>query len=213
MSTHSGSVQPPPIAVWLVILFSSQDYRESILGDMLEEFSHIARHKGIIVARRWYWRQTATTIPHLFAIGFRGAPWTIAAIIVGAFVFRWYVSVLTSPSVNRAIDGALDKYQTLQPDGNAYVFWVTSGMLIVRLLLNLLVGFLVAVAAKGREMPATFGLALLSAVLAIHATLSTVVQTGDYGVIWTLVHTIAFSVSMLLAAAAVRYFRLRKTVG
>ena len=209
MSSQTDSVQPSRTAVWLVTLFSPAADEESIPGDLFEEFSHLASEKGIAYARRWYWRQTVRSIPYLFAAGFRTAPWTITAIVTGAFLLRWLVSVSSNPTINGAIDSVLSKYRIYEHDPQAYVFWLTSSMLTVRLILNALVGALVAVAAKGREMTATMTLGLVGIVLATHATVLTVAKTGDYGVVWTLPHTFAFSIAIVVAGAIVRTYRAR----
>jgi hypothetical protein len=83
-------------------------------------------------------------------------------------------------------------------------------MLIVRLVVNTLVGGLVAVVARGREMTATITLGLAGDILAIHAALLTVAKTGDHGVLWTLPHTFAFSIAIVAAGAIVR---MRRSAG
>jgi hypothetical protein len=82
-------------------------------------------------------------------------------------------------------------------------------MLTVRLVVNAFFGVLVAVAAKGREMVATIALGFLGVALAIQATWLTVARTEDHGVLWTLPHTFAFSMSIVAAGAAVRTYRAR----
>jgi hypothetical protein len=164
MSSQEDSVQPPRMAVWLVTLFSPAGDAESIPGDLLEEFSRLASDEGIDYARLWYWRQAVRTIPYLVAAGFRTAPWTIAAVVTGGFLLRWFVSASSNAAINGAVDAALSRYEH---DRYAYLFWLTSSMLAVRLVLNVLVGVLVAVAAKGREMTAAMILGLAGMVLAI----------------------------------------------
>jgi hypothetical protein len=209
MSSQTDSVQPSRIAVWLVTVFSPAAEGESIPGDLLEEFSHLASEKGVVHARRWYWRQTVKSIPHLLAAGFRTAPWTITAIVTGAFLLRWFVSVLSRPAIHGAIDAVLSRYQVYEHDPQAYIFWLTSSVFTVRLIVNALFGALVAVAVKGREMTATMTLGLVGSLLAIHATLLTVAKTGDYGVAGTLPHTFAFSLAIVVAGAIVRTYRAR----
>ena len=211
MSSQADSVQPSRIAVWLVTLFGPAADGESITGDLFEEFSHLASEKGIVHARRWYWRQTVKSIPHLLAAGFRTAPWTITAVVTGAFLLRWFLSVLSSPAINGAIDAVLSRYRVYEHDPQYYVFWLTSSVLIVRLIVNALFGALVAAAGEGRGMTATVTLGLGGILLAIHATLLTVAKTGDYGVAWTLPHTFAFSIAIVVAGAIVRTYRTRAT--
>ncbi len=212
MSSQKEVVQPPRIAAWLVTLFTTGGEAESVLGDLLEEFSHVASKSGVASARRWYWRQTAGTIAHLVGAGFRTAPWTITAAVAGGFLLRWYVSWLSDPAINRAIGAVLDRYQAYEHDPHAYVFWLTSSMLIVRVIVNMLVGGFVAVVAKGREMTATMTLGLAGDLLAIHAALLTVAKTGDQGVLWTLPHTFAFSIAIVVAGAIVRTRRSAATI-
>ena len=135
----------------------------------------------------------------------------IAAVVTGAFLLRWYISVLSNPAIHRAIDAALSSYRVDEHDPHAYIFWLTSSMLAARLILNVLVGGLVAVAAKGREMTATMTLGLVSMVLAIYSTLLTVAKDGDHGVVWTLPHTFAFSMAIVAAGATVRMYRSHAT--
>src|SRR5687768_15483442 len=107
MSSRPDVIQPPRLAVWLITLFTPNGKAEFILGDLLEELSQLASKSGIACARRWYWRQTVKTIPHLVAAGFRTAPWTITAVVVGGFLLRWFVSRLFDPAIHGAIHSVL----------------------------------------------------------------------------------------------------------
>jgi hypothetical protein len=217
MSSPRDSAQPPRFAAWLVTLLAPAGDVESIPGDLLEEFSYVASEKGTVCARRWYWRQTVTTIAHLVGTGFRTAPWTITAVVAGGFLLRWFVSRLSDPAISGAIDAALGRCGIYENDPEAYIFWLTSSMLVVRFIVNALIGVLVAVVAKGRELTATMTLGLVGVTLAIHAALLTVVETGDYGVLWTLPHIFAFSIAIVVAGAIVRTYRsaarTRRAVG
>ena len=51
--TKPSFVQPPRFAVWLVNLFTPCEQSDSILGDLLEEFSGLASKSGMAFARRW----------------------------------------------------------------------------------------------------------------------------------------------------------------
>lgn len=65
---------PPRLAQWLLELFFPKRQVSPVLGDLREEFAEIASAKGTRDARRWYWRQTAKTIPHLLLAEFMAAP-------------------------------------------------------------------------------------------------------------------------------------------
>lgn len=158
MTPQGHSVQPPRIADWLLKLFTVGEQAELIQGDLLEEFSQIALTSGVAVARRWYWGQTMKTVPHLAASGFRGAPLsTLAAVIGGVLLFRFVYGLpdkLLMALTNRYLDFWQNHF-------NAYVFLSTDGMWTVHLLALTIVGCTVALAAKGREMIATMMLGIV----------------------------------------------------
>ena len=83
MTSQSQWIQPPRFAVWLLTLFALHDQAESILGDLLEEFTLLASSSGVSFARRWYWRQTLKTVLELAILGFRASPWLTGATVVG----------------------------------------------------------------------------------------------------------------------------------
>lgn len=105
MMSQTDFVQPPSVAVWLVNLFAPAEKGESILGDLTEEYSQLASKSGVAVARRWYWRQTATTVAPLAATGFRAAPWSTAAVVAVGFLLLRFVSGLPE----RAIFAVLER--------------------------------------------------------------------------------------------------------
>src|SRR4029077_9054167 len=103
-------VQPPRMAVWLVNLFTRAEEAETILGDLLEEYFHLASKSGVALGRSWYWRQTLKTIAHLVGTGFRGAPWSTPAAVVGGFLLLRFVSGLPE----RTIFAVLRRYQIFE---------------------------------------------------------------------------------------------------
>jgi len=158
MTSQADFVQPPRIAVWLVNLFIPAETAESILGDLLEEFSHLASNSGVVDARSWYWRQTAKTIVHLFGTGFRAAPWSTTAAVVGGYLLGSVVNGLPDKVLSAVTDRYLGYWSN---HFQAYMFWATDGMWIAHLILSMLVGCMVALAAKGREMVATMTLGIV----------------------------------------------------
>jgi hypothetical protein len=156
-STQPPNMQPPRMAAWLVGLFTSDKEAEAVPGDLLEEFSHLAAESGVVVARRWYWRQTARTIAHLAGAAFRSAPWLTAAAIVGGFLLHGFLHGLPDKVLSAVLNRYLPFWST-----HLWAFkWVLSGNAITHLILSMFVGCMVALAAKGREMVATMTLALV----------------------------------------------------
>jgi len=155
MTAHTDLVQPPRFATWLVNLFTLPE-EESIVGDLFEEFSHIASKSGVASARSWYWRQTLKTIAHLFGVGFRVAPWSTAATVVGGFLLLRFVSGLPDKLLLAVTDRYLMFWST---HFRAYI-WVLNAMAIAHVIASMSLGCVVALVAKGREMVATMTLAL-----------------------------------------------------
>jgi hypothetical protein len=160
MTSQPDLVRPPRLATWLVNLFASTE-EESILGDLLEEYSDLASKSGVPFARRWYWRQTMKTIAHLADTGFRVAPWSTAAAVAGGFLLHRFVSGLPDKVLSAVTDRYLMYWST---HFKAYI-WMLNGMLIEHLVLSMFVGCVVALAAKRREMIATMTLALVPCAL------------------------------------------------
>jgi hypothetical protein len=212
--TNADFGRPSRIGVWLVTLFTPADQAESIVGDLLEEFCQLASKSGVAFARRWYWRQTVKTIPHLAGNGFRVAPWsTVAFVVAGCILFRFGLMVY-----GQATGAVLDRFRVYeyvsdlgrqQPSVNvvaAYMFWITRGMLIGRVLVEMLIGGIVALAAKGREMTVTMALGLFLGTLGVAGSLMRVANTGDYEFLfqWALPSVFADSIAIVVGGAIVR---------
>src|SRR5260370_26467355 len=154
-------VRPPRIAAWLVELVAPRRDAESILGDLFEEFSDLASKSGLASARRWYWRQSVKTIAHLVGAGFRVAPWIIAAAVVMGFLLLRFGSGLPEKLVVALL-------RTQRPYSNtrvdAYVLFLAWGILIGRLIESMIIGCIVAFAARDTSLRAatTRGRVLLS---------------------------------------------------
>jgi hypothetical protein len=199
MTLPSKFVHPPRLAARLVTLFAPADKAESILGDFLEEFTHLASASGIHAARRWYWRQTLRTIAQLAAAAFRGAPLSTAAAIIGGFLLTRVVATW----LNQAIVAVLDRFRIFESQPDVYLFSVTYGWLIGRLILATAIGGLVAIAAKGRELTATTTLALFQIALSITAVI--VARPWDsQWVLSTQPWMLAFSIATVVGGIIVR---------
>jgi hypothetical protein len=156
-------VEPPRIAAGLVDLFAPGEQAESIIGDLLEEFSALAAKAGVAYARRWYWRQSAETIAHLVGAGFQSAPWTIAGSVLGGYVLLTFGGSLPERAIVSVLQFGrhhVTPYYTW-PQFQAYLVWLNNGILVGRLLMSMLIGCIVAVAAKDREIVSTMALSCL----------------------------------------------------
>lgn len=194
----TSQTQPPRIALWLVNLFAAGEEAESILGDLLEEYSQLASKSGAAVARRWYWRQAVKTIAHLGGNGFRGAPWSTAAAVIGGFVLHRFVSGLP----DKILSTVTDRYLAFWSAHFKAYIWMLNGMPIEHLIGSMFVGFVVALAAKGREMIATTTLALVFCTL-IGAAVVWVAMHRQMDVAWML-WSCADPVAIVIGGAIVR---------
>src|SRR5690349_10580370 len=144
--------RPPRLAAWLVELFASAEQAESILGDLHEEFSDVAPKSGVVSAHRWYWRQSVRTIFHLFGAALRKAPWSLASIVLVGFLILWF-SASVPERVSMAILRAQRPYSNLHYD--FYLWLINYGVPIACVVRSLLIGCVVTILAKGREVVAT----------------------------------------------------------
>jgi hypothetical protein len=169
MMSQASIAQPPFVAVWLLELFTPEEHTESMLGDLLEEFSGLVAKSGVASGRRWYWRQSARTIVRLIGTGFRVAPWSIIGAVLGGFLLLGFGTSLPE----QLIEGVIHMYRHhvtpyyTPAQWADHVLWLNTGIMIGRLLVSLVIGCLVAVAAKGREMVATTTLGLASLVVTV----------------------------------------------
>ena len=205
MTSPASFVHPPRIAVWLVHLFAAGVEAESLSGDMLEEFSHLASKSGLAFARRWFWRQTRNTIAHLFTNAFRVAPWQTAATVIGGFLLNRLVSRLPEP----AIFAVLHRYQVFDHHFSAYVFFATDGIALGHVLASMFVGSAIAWAAKDREMVVTLTLAFVLCAMTGAAVVW--VATRQTTILWMLPWNFADWFAMVLGGTMVRTHRSAAT--
>jgi hypothetical protein len=198
-----------PTAIWLLNLFASPEAAEALLGDLHEEFTLLSSKYGSAFARRRFWLQLFSTIPHFAAAGLRIAPWSTTAIVAAGFYLQRFAFRLP----HWAITTALDKYRIYETHPNAYIFWVPDGALIGRVILGVLLGAMVAFASKKREMTATLSLAMVQIALAVIGMLTVLFRFGDYQFLWTLPWVVAFSLATVAGGIIVRTRRISSPCG
>jgi hypothetical protein len=154
------------VAAWLVELFVPIEQAESVAGD-LQEFADLGVESGVAYARRWYWRQSIKTIVHFIGAGFRAAPCLIAATVLGGYLLLAFGGSWPEQAVVGILQVRRHHITSYYawPQFQAYLFWLNNGIWIAHLLMSLLVGCIVAAAAKGREMVATMTLGLVPLVM------------------------------------------------
>lgn len=207
MTRKLSSKKPPFLAAWTVNLFAPAEQTESILGDLQEEFSQVASKSGRGIARRWYWRQSWRTIAHLAGSGLRGAPWsTAAAVLVGFLLLRFAHGL-----PGKILTVVTDKYLIYWSNHFQAYLWVLRALPIEYLMGSALVGCIVALAAKGREMVTTMTLGLVLFAMAVVGTLWAVTVTGDPSYLWNLTWQLNDPIAIVMGAMIVRMRRAAAT--
>ncbi len=201
------SPQPPRIAGWLLALFTPAEAAESIIGDLVEEFSGLVVTSGLAVARSWYWRQTRKTIMHGGGAAVRAAPWSMLVIVIGGF---WLTGWATRSS-QHALRMFLDAHRVYEWHPSAYLFWLTFPLKMGRLILCIAIGALVALAAKGSEMVAVVVLALVQIALFLAGTLALIVGGRDW-LHWFLVMLLWNGLSVIATIVGGAIVRTRRPV-
>jgi hypothetical protein len=215
MTTHGEFAQPPRIAAWLITLFTPAEETESILGDLLEEYSYLVSTSGLAFGWRWYWRQTLQTIAH-FRAGFGVAPWSTLALVVAGlllirFGFEWYrqayAALLDQYGIYEYISALGSRHPSV--DVSLYVSWMARGVVIGHIFVAMLAGAIVAFAAKGREMMTTMAFCLSATVLGVAGCLLMLARTGDYAflLLWALPTVLADSIAIAVGGTLVRMRR------
>jgi hypothetical protein len=159
-----ASFQPPRGAVWLTELLTPYEQAESIPGDLLEEFSDVAAKSGVADARRWYWRQSVRTVFHLVRSGFRVAPWSIAGVVVGGVLLVQLGHAFAEGGIragNEFLSHHVHRFSHFD------LFLYNSGMYLWRLTVSMLIGCIIALGCKSREMSATITVSLVCSLQAV----------------------------------------------
>lgn len=146
---------PPRLASRLVSLLALDNETEAIEGDLLEEFSSVASRANPAAASRWYWKQSLKTSAHLAWTSLRTAPWLIAVTaLVGFLILRYSQHGLNLST--RLVCAIIDHDSAFYMNHfSAWQFCLNYGISAVDAILVLIVGCLIAMVARGREIVAT----------------------------------------------------------
>lgn len=152
------------------------------------------------MARKWYWRQTIKTVPRLAGFAFRTAPGMIVTAAVGGLVLRFIAGRLMYVT-----------FAMLHRYGVFFAQHHVSGYLLynVELLLRfLLIGLIVALVAREREMVATAAVALTFAVSVVVGSTYEAIRYGIDPIFWRLTSYLVDLSVIVVAGAIVRTHRL-----
>src|SRR5262249_39730021 len=146
--------------------------------------------------------QTRRSIAHLFASAFRVNPWLIGgSVLTGLLLYR-YVWLLPQ----RAILAAVHQYQFFERHFNLYVFLITDGIAIGHILSSLLIGLVIALLARGREMATTTSLAIVLCAMTLAGIIGTL-STGHTFIFSSLPWSAGDWLALVLRGVVVRMHR------
>ena len=202
MTSQQPIIRPPSLAVWLISQFV-YDEKETLQGDLYEEFSQLALKSGLASARRWYWRQTRKSILHLFWNSLRFAQWSTPATVVAGFLVAQFIY----PLPEKAIFAVVDRYQLFERHFNLYVLLATKGIALAHVIASMIVGCVTAWIAKGKEMIVTTALVLVLFVMAVTAFIW--MGTNNAPINWEMLPWyVADWLAILVGGVMIRTYRL-----
>jgi hypothetical protein len=183
-------------------MFASAE-KESLEGDLFEEFSDLASRSGAAVAQRWYWRQALQSIVHLGIGAYRAAPYSTTAVVIAGFLLGRVLFRL----VENEIFAVLERYRVFDTHFGLYVFLTSDGLAAAHVATSMLVGCFVAFVAKGKEMIATITLVLLLFGMTCAASWVWVAR-GNASMLWSMLPWIFLDwLAMLVGGAFIRIQR------
>ena len=203
MNPHPKPDRPPQLGAWILSLFSASEDRELIVGDLSEEYFQRVPQSGRAGARRWYWRQILSSLPHLAGSAFRTSPWKTAAAVAAGFAFRKLVGRLVEP----AIFAMIDRTNVVENHFGVYRFLASTGIDIAHLITFFLVGLLVGFIARRREVAPALALGLIYAVMAAVASVWFVTRSHEFAYLLRLSWYFSDSFAIVMGAVLVRTLR------
>lgn len=198
---------PPRGAAWLISLFANEEETHLILGDLSEEFSRLELQSGAAIARRWYWRQTLKSLPHIIFSAFQVAPWSTGLAVLAGFLLRRLLARLPD-FVTFAL---VDRFEIHEHHFGLYRFMASTALDLEHVLIFFLVGCFVALLARKREMAPAILLALFYVALSLVGSTVGAIRTGEYDTLWRLSWYFTDSLAIVLGALAVRTIRPHST--
>ncbi|MGB7549642.1 MAG: hypothetical protein WBM14_18050 [Terracidiphilus sp.] len=116
---------------------------------------------------------------------------------------------LVGPLIGSATFAVLERYHVFfEYHFSAYMFFASTGLDIEHLITFLLIGFIVAFAAREREMVATMTLGLIYGTMAVVGFIYAMTRTGNDALLWRLTWIFADAFAIVIAGAIVRTQRL-----
>lgn len=130
----------------LEALGAEPSFRDSVLGDLAEEFASRAEQDGVADARRWYRAEAARALPHLVSSGWHRARRRGLGHLVGIFLTAYTGAAIIELMVAGIVFGALRTFGFLPANLRMVVtspVWLEAS-LVVGVLSATLGGYLAA---------------------------------------------------------------------
>ena len=125
--------QSPPFACWIIESVLPIPYRESMLGDLIEEYALLLESRSHSSASRWFWSQTCRSIPPLAWFYLRSGRWLLSlSTAIGVYFFMGILKLGADSMISKIIAPQHRTYVILAP----IVFLtttVTGGLVATRI--------------------------------------------------------------------------------
>jgi hypothetical protein len=95
---------PPAFACWLLESVVPAAYRESMLGDLIEEYALRAESTSPLTASRWFWSQACRSVPSLVWSSLRSRDWLISvSIAMGVYVVMGMLKFAADLTISKLV--------------------------------------------------------------------------------------------------------------
>ena len=113
MNRHQS---PPPFASWIIEYVLPVPYRESMLGDLIEEYALLLESRSYPSASRWFWSQTCRSIPPLAWFHLRSGRWLMSlGTAIGVYIFMGMLKFVADLVISKILVPQPTTYVILAP--------------------------------------------------------------------------------------------------
>jgi hypothetical protein len=107
---------PPALACWIFESIMPASSRESVVGDLIEEFPLRAKSTSAVNASRWFWSQCCRSALFMAWTSLRGGSWLVSlSIAVGVYLAMGAAKVGADLIISRMVAPAPATYVVLAP--------------------------------------------------------------------------------------------------
>jgi len=116
---------PPAFACWILESVVPAQYREAMLGDLIEEYTLRSESASPLTASRWFWSQACRSVPSIVWSSLRSRDWLVSmSIAIGVYMVMGMLKFAADLTISKLIVPGPTTYVVLAP----VVFLTTSAI-------------------------------------------------------------------------------------